>query len=187
MEEMEATLTRDNQLSDVYAGSDDLRLLKNARLQPIQWIDIPPEQTGIYTEQFFQLALLAEKTYRGSVSASGEKSKLSGTIRSLLHSLHRLLEGRKQLLNYPEIVSRLEMAMPFCHSTLRAMDNVLRRHNALRNSIKASRNLWRKVKLGNGELASVEGLRRRLAIANEEFTVIASTVQLSQDMLQRNL
>jgi hypothetical protein len=52
MEEMEATHTRDNQHSDVYAESDDLRLLKNARLQPIQWIDISLEQTGIPTGNF---------------------------------------------------------------------------------------------------------------------------------------
>jgi hypothetical protein len=160
MEEMEATHTRDNQHSDVYAESDDLRLLKNARLQPIQWIDISLEQTGIPTEQFFQLAMLVAKTYRGSVSASGEKSKLSVTIRSLSHILHLLLERRKQLgsaLNDPKIVSRLEIAMPSCHSTLRAMYNVLRRYNGLGDSIKASRNLWRKVKLGNGDLVSVEG------------------------------
>jgi len=190
MEEVEANHTRENQHSDVYAESDDLRLLKNARLQPIQWIDIPLEQTGIPTEQFLQLALLAAKTYRESVSACGEKCKLSGTIRSLSHILHRLLEERKQLgsaLNDPKIVSRLEMAMPSCHSTLRAMDNVLTRYNALGDSIKASRNLWRTVKLGNGDLVSVEGLRGSLAIATEEFTTTAGTVQLSQDKLQRNL
>jgi len=187
---VEATHTSENQDSDVYAKIDDLRFLKNARLQPIQWIDIPLEQTGIPTEQFFQLALLAAKIHGESVSACGEKGKLSETVRSLSRILHRLLEGRGQLgtpLNDPKIVSKLEKVMPACHSTLRALGTVLTRYNALGDSIKASRNLWRTVKLGNGELISVEELRRKLATDTEEFLMIAGTVQLSQNKSQQSL
>lgn len=190
MEEVEATDTRENQDSDVYAESDDLRFLKNARLQPTQWIDIPLEQTGIPTEQFYQLALCAIKTYRESVLACGEKDKLSETIRSLSYILVHLLEGRGQLgtpLNNPKIVSKLEKVMPACHSTLRAMDTVLTRYNLLGDSIKASRSLWRTVKLGNGELISVEELRRKLATDTEEFTIIGGTIQVSQNKSQQSL
>jgi hypothetical protein len=139
-------------------------------------------------EQFFQLASLAANTHRESVSACGEKGKLSETIRSLSRILHHLLEGRRQLgtnLNDPKIVSRLEKVMPSCHSTLRAMDTVLTRYNVLGDSTKASRTLWPSVRLGNGELVSVEELRRRLATDTEEFMVIAGTAQLSQDKSQQ--
>ena len=179
MGEMEATHKRDNQHSDVYAESDDLRLLKNARLQPIQWIDIPLEQTRIPTEQFFQLALLAAKTYRGSVSASGEKSKLSETIRSLSYILHRLLERRNTWLRSQRprkcvLGSKWRYLLVILLCEL--MNNVLRRYNALGNSIKVSRNLWRTVKLGNGELISVEELRRKLATDTETRSQIAPDV-----------
>jgi hypothetical protein len=115
---------------------------------------------------------------------------LSETICSLARILNRLLEERKRLgstLNDPRIVSKLEKVMPSCHSTLRAMDTVLTRYNLLGDTIKASRNLWRRVKLGNGELVSVEDLRRKLATDTEALTMIVGTVQILQDKSEESL
>jgi hypothetical protein len=67
------------------------------------------------------------------------------------------------------------------------MDTILTRYNALGDSIKASRNLWRTVRLGNGELISVEELQRKLATDTEKLTMIAGTVQIPQVKLQQSI
>ncbi len=172
MEEVEATHTRANKDSEVYAESDDLQFLKNARIQGTQWIDVPLEQTRITAKEFFQLFTLAVFTHQEYILACGERGKLSETILSLLRTLQRLLQGKQldSTLSDPKIVSRLEMVMSSSHSTLRAMDTVLTRY------IIANRILWRSVKLMNRELVSVEELGRRLAANTEEFTMIAGTV-----------
>ncbi|KAE8445955.1 hypothetical protein EG329_012734 [Mollisiaceae sp. DMI_Dod_QoI] len=169
--------------------NDDLQFLKNARLRPTPRIDIPLEQTGIPLDQFLQLASLVERTFRGSISASGKQAELSRNLSSLSGVLAQLLVERQRegtSLSRPNMVAELEATMTSTSNTLRTINTILMKYNRLGKEAKAGRELWRKVKFGNGELVSVDEIRKKLVGNTETITILLQTARHSQDGGEEN-
>ena len=107
---------------------------------------------------------LAWKTIEGARKACGEYDDLTREVKALYAVLRRLdseLEKPDGLLKH-EPQEELRTLVTGCQRVLRVLDKVLDKYNALGEPERNRRQLWQKIRFGNGEVEDVQEQRARL-------------------------
>ncbi|TVY71376.1 hypothetical protein LSUE1_G007717, partial [Lachnellula suecica] len=113
-----------------------------------------------------QLLQLAWNTLQGARQACGQYDALTREVASLHTVLQRvqreLVKGPESTANN-ERLQELHEHVAACSDTLRVMDAVLRKYNALSGTSAAPKRLWQKIRFGNGELKDLSAIRLQLS------------------------
>ena len=127
------------------------------------------------------LVNLAWSTVQKSRKACGEYDELTREVSSLHVVLQRLHEESKKPespLNKPDDTFKEELStMVFgCRKTLRVLDKILAKYNALSSDERSSRKLWQQIRFGNGQIATLLDQRSMLTYYTSALSLFLNTV-----------
>ena len=129
------------------------------------------------------LVQLAWATVRNSRKACGEYAELTRETTSLhvnLKRLERETAKPESPINRPSDTCRQDLApiVGGCGKALDVLDRILEKYNALSDEERSRRKLWKAVRFGNGELASVKDLRLKLTYYTSNLSLFLNMVSM---------
>ena len=129
------------------------------------------------------LAQLAWTTVRNSRKACGEYAELTRETTSLhviLQRLEREIANPESPINRPNDTCREDLApiVKGCGKTLDVLDRILEKYNALSDGERSKGKLWKAVRFGNGELATVKDLRLKLIYYTANLSLFLNMVSM---------
>ena len=127
------------------------------------------------------LVNLAWSTVQKSRKACGEYDELTREVSSLHVVLQRLHEESKKPespLNKPDDTLKEELGTIVfgCRKTLRVLDKILAKYNALSSDKRSSRKLWQQIRFGNGQIATLLDQRSMLTYYTSALSLFLNTV-----------
>lgn len=127
------------------------------------------------------LTQVAWNVTQNSRKACGEHDELTrevSTLHVVLKRLQHEITKPESPINKPADTSReeIEFLAGGCHRVLRILDQILEKYNALSETERSGRQLWQKIKLGNGQMADLADLRSKVVF-------YTSAISLSLNMI----
>ena len=114
------------------------------------------------------LVELAWRTFQGAKRACGGDDELTMEVRNS-HATLEVLQSRisnpGSSLNLAKRHRQVEVQrlMVSCKSYLRTIDSILAKYNALNDEVRRGRQLWKKIRIGNGEVQDLADIRLMLS------------------------
>ena len=138
---------------------------------------------GFSTGDVVLLVQLAWTTVQNSRKACGEHAELTCEMTSLHVNLQRLQQETAKVespINRPSDTFRQDLApiVNGCRRTLDVLDRILEKYNALSDGERSNRKLWKAVRFGNGELATVKDLRSKLTYYTGNLSLFLNMVSM---------
>ena len=138
---------------------------------------------GFSTGDVVLLVQLAWATVQNSRKACGEHAELTCEMTSLHVNLQRLQQETAKVespINRPSDTCRQDLApiVNGCRRTLDVLDRILEKYNALSDGERSKRKLWKAVRFGNGELATVKDLRSKLIYYTGNLSLFLNMVSM---------
>ena len=129
------------------------------------------------------LTQLAWRTVQKSRQACGEYDDLTHEVTSLHVILKRLETERKKTespLNRPGDTCDAELGtiVNGCTKTLRVLDKILDKYNALSDQERSTRKLWQQIKFGNGQIANLTDQRNMLTYYTSALSLYLNMISV---------
>lgn len=139
------------------------------------------------------LAQLAWRTVQGARRALGEYDELTcelSGLHNILQRLQRELANPDSLLNRAEDDRKQELNElgGGCERILRVMESVITKYNALSEGKRSGKQLWQKIRFGNGEVQDLADIRMKLSTHTTAIMMNINLCSLgSQGRVERQL
>lgn len=129
------------------------------------------------------LGQLAWTVVQRSRKACGEHDELTREVLSL----HTVLQRLEHEVAKPESpINRrgdtcgeeLEVVVSGCQRVLQSLDQALEKYNALGETERNGRQLWQKIRFGNGEMTDLANLRGKMTFYTSSLSLLLNMVSL---------
>ena len=126
---------------------------------------------------------LAWSTVQNARKACGEYDELTCEVDSLHTVLERLkheAERRNGPLSRRECVyaTELNLIVQNCGKTLRTLDGILAKYNALTDGERSTRKLWKQIRFGNGAVQSLVDIRIQLGTHTSLISMMLNMISI---------
>ena len=129
------------------------------------------------------LTQLAWKTVQNTRKACGEHDELTQEVLGL----HIILRRLEQEISKPEsplnrsgdtYKEEIEIIIRGCSKVLRVLDTILEKYNRLSEEERSWRKLWQKIRFGNGQIADLHDLRRKMVTNTSALSLTLNMASL---------